>query len=642
MRDLINSTKVKEENKIKSFNGLFNSILNKLLNYFTKNQSPAKMVKKLDSMEKISVLFGREEPHEQNLTLVETLNKAKKIPSPSKELNRRIVALEYRLRKVNGGTDLKRVAPDQMEALLETAVQWVQDQHVIREYSHSTLRQMLHETGNYPLFVDILLNDKELQNEFFNWVIRDDISSSLFIEYPALQKKIVDSNLQIRVNHFKTPGLKIQFEKISDTLEQKIVTLLIEGKEVNILDTQREVQLRGNWVLTIDQILEIFNKKSHLSGNLEYTEDGIINWNVYEWGYWDNDAKKFVCVNFEEDNWWQSLPLFKTISMEDASRELGHKLDGTNWAVEACASRRYQNLNLFENHAYLKIFFPASNGLGYSALPLGKYAKTVPLTMNPLKKFSILCDMTPATISFIDENIFYTFREQTTYGFLMSREQGKQFFDTIKRDMLASKDNHLVYQIETENCAKWAQETLTSVLGEENVPNLYRTFFLDTEAKGVIGWMMKILRRAPKAWQPWLVTRFHIPLGSFKGSWIVRNGMRHWISIMTLPFWENGMIYFPAFLHHQMEKGLLLVRKIACAIRKVVRDASDVVVETKIDFSTSFEDRATYIRLMKTDPLYEICLLMTDMVTSFTKRSVNHVLRYRTTTIHSMPLCNSA
>jgi hypothetical protein len=300
---------------------------------------------------------------------------------------------------------------------------------------------------------------------------------------------------------------------------------------------------------------------------LEYTEEGVTNWNVYEWGFWDDATKEIVAVNFNEEKWWQAMPVFHKISKEDASRELGHKLDGKNWAVDACASRRYKNLNLFENHAFIKVFFPSADGLGYCSLPLGKYAKTAPVNMKSLQGFSMLCDMSQATVSCVDENIFYTFRERAKYGFLMTPAQGSKLFNIIKRDLLAAKEGHFVYQIETENCAKWVQETLVEVLGEENVPNLYKTFFLETEGSGVIGWMMKVLRRAPKSIQPWLVTRLHLPLGAFKGSWIEKEGVKSWISLMTVSFWENGMIYFPAFLNHQLSKGHLLVKKVIAVVK---------------------------------------------------------------------------
>lgn len=516
-----------------------------------KHQKLEKMIEEFDSLEKISVFFG---PGATNPPYHRMLEKINCIQTNEIEIIRRIVGLKYRLRGENGGMDPTRVTAQQMDEFIEKAESWARGQKILNSFSKTELRELLHEAGNYSEFVSILLKDSNLQDSFFAWVIRDHIDASIFIEYPALQKRIVESNLHIRVGHFKRPGLNIRQEG------SKFVTLLMEGKEVNILDGNQTVTFRGNWTLTIDEILHIFKSKTHFAGNLEYMEEGIVNWNVFEWGYWDDEQKKLIEFDFEQKDWHYQLPIFQRLSNQEASRKLGHALDGRNWGVSARASRKHLNMNLFENHAFIELFFPHPDGLGYSTLPLGKYAKSIP--SSAVESLAMLCSMAPATISFIDENIFYTFREQAQYGFTMTSEEGKRLFEMVKEDIKSGKKGHFVYQIETENCAKWVQETLVTVLGEENVPNLYKTFFLETEAEGGLGWMMKILRLFPKKWQPWLVTRFHIPLGAFKGSWIERHGMIHWVSLMTHPFWRDGIIYFPAFLHQQLKRGSIIVQKV--------------------------------------------------------------------------------
>jgi hypothetical protein len=189
------------------------------------------MTHELDSMEKNSVLFNSLASTKQSITFRNLLKKAKNFPSNSIELNRRILALEYRIGQANGGIDRERMSSEKMDLLIVTAEHWIKSESVIKQYSKSDLRQMLHETGNYAKFLDLLLQDEGLQHNFFSWVIRDRISACIFIEYPALQHKIVESNLHIRVGHFKHSGLKIQYKELNEYTKTKIVTLLVEGRE---------------------------------------------------------------------------------------------------------------------------------------------------------------------------------------------------------------------------------------------------------------------------------------------------------------------------------------------------------------------------------------------------------------------------
>ena len=103
-------------------------------------------------------------------------------------------------------------------------------------------RKTIAEAARYPVFSELLLSNQKLLDSFFLWALRDGISPTVFIEYPALQQKLSKSYLDGRLGRMGSDLLKIKkiYNDESRAFE-KIVTLPFEGKDVNILDDSKGV-----------------------------------------------------------------------------------------------------------------------------------------------------------------------------------------------------------------------------------------------------------------------------------------------------------------------------------------------------------------------------------------------------------------
>lgn len=469
-------------------------------------------------------------------------------------LKRAIVGLKYRLEGANGGLDPSPSSEGILDSLLEAAKDWKLSQP---SFSHRSLSSseilILQQACQYPEFVDILLHNPELLDRFLVWALRDRIDIRPFIEYPSLQKKINECELNGRIGRMGGKQLKIQrVHNQEDSILEKVVTLPFEGQDISILDEERFVLFRGNYALTVKEIFDIFKNKKYRAGNLEFMADGIINWNAHHWGWWDEDKQEYHKVDLSQDEWWTQLPTLEILSLQEAREKFGSHLDGRQWNLATIATRQWENLNFEGAHAYMSIAIPVGEGR-YAVYPFGKYTFHFPSSL--LKAFIRSCETTDATVAYPDENVFYTHRQKTRYSYALSEEQGRNYLELIKRDMLLSRSGNLVYQIHSDNCALWAQKKVEQIIG--NVPNLFQMPFLDSDPRGFMAFLFGSIKALPKKWQLPVTLFLHIPLGAYRGKWVWENGKRIWRSLMSHEYWNDTKLFHPALLHKQQEEGIL-------------------------------------------------------------------------------------
>jgi hypothetical protein len=398
------------------------------------------------------------------------------------------------------------------------------------------------------------------------WAIRDGISILPFIAYPRIQKKIVLSGLNGRIGRMGGGSLKIQKVRNGQHptgVLEKVLTLPFEGRQLSILDDRRIVLFRGNYALTIGEIFEAFKNKKYEPGNLEFMAEGIINWNDHFCGWWYEDAQRYQVIDLSQREWWKQLPLHEILTLKQARKKYGSYLDGRQWNCTTIATRLTSTLDPENSHAYTSVAIPLGDS-SYAVYPFGKYAFQFPSTF--LAAVKNLGETVDATVAYPDENVYYTHRQRARLSFALSEEQGKAYMESIKRDMVLSRQGNFVYQIESENCAKWTQNKIEEILGNSHVPNLFQIAYLDLEPQGFLALMFTIVKSLPARWQIPITTFLHLPLGAYKGRWIWEDGKRVWKSLTHHSFWQDTVLYHPAVLHRQQEQRIF-GRYVASGIR---------------------------------------------------------------------------
>lgn len=467
------------------------------------------------------------------------------------QLKRRYIALKYRIEEVNGGLDPIDIQEDLFNELKCKAYHWKKNQHIffIKELTEYDLEK-LRDVSRYAEFSELLLDDQELLQQFFDWIFRDKNSVRPFIEFPANQLKLVDCCLSSRIGRIGGELLHVVKEKVDDSSCQKILTLPFEGKLMSILDDQKVIKFRGNYELTLEDVFIIFKNKFARVGNFEFLAQGIVNWNDHHLGWWDADLDDFHRIDLDCLKWWEQMPIFEIISKEKAQTRYGWQLDGIHWCAAAYASRSYPTLDVDKNHAYLEVAVPLSAGR-YAIYDFGKFAYEFPTTF--FENLSIFCRNVHATIAFPDENVFYSHRQHANHSFRLSHQEGLKLMDRIKRDIIRSRGYNFVFQIESENCAKWVHETLEHALGKHRMPDLFRIPLLNTEPMGLVGQIFGLIKKLPPKMQITALTTLHLPFGASKGTWVHEDGRKVLKSLTKHHFWKTTEIYLPAVLINQKQ-----------------------------------------------------------------------------------------
>ncbi len=474
-------------------------------------------------------------------------------------LNHKLLSLKYRLEDVNGGIDTIPKQQSLVNLILKVVRDWKHSHPFEQGDSGISDRDLLQifVTSQYPEFVHLLVENKEIRNDFMLWTFRDGNLAKIFIEYPALQKKLVECQLNGRIGRVRCTDLKVKkvtrVENGKEVLE-KIVTLPFEGVERNILDGSLEITFKGNYRLTVDEIFQIFKDKKYKVGNLEYLAYGVCKWNVHKWGYWSEDKQDYELIDLAHHQWWKQLPVFEIITQDEAFERYQKRLDGKEWCVSATATRGTASLDYENTHAFCEVAIPWGDGR-YAIYDFGKFAFRFPSSF--FEGVSIFCHNLHATVAYPDENMFYSHRQQTYQAFPISVEQGYKLMEVIKVDMMKSKQLNFVYQIESDNCAKWVHHHLEAVLGKENVPDMFRMHLLDTEPIGPVGAIFGLIKKLPKFMQTPVLAFFHRPMGAARETWIFEGGRRICKSLTRHDFWKTGIVYLPALLHKKKEEGLL-------------------------------------------------------------------------------------
>lgn len=518
----------------------------------------------LDNLEKECVQFeGQQKVHfAAYLAVADALcQKLQQYVSPKcsqveGQLRYRSIALRYRLEQVNGGWNKEQeIALPLLEALQQYARAWKSQQDILVS-KNLTPRDnaQINATVQYVHFAHLILANSALRDTFFTFALRDRGNIDLFVQFPGWQDKLCVDNLQGRLGRMgETEILKVEI-CVHDGKKEKILTLLFEGQRRNILDEETVITFRGNYALTIAEILTIFKNKNIAVGNLEIMADGIVNWNVHKLGWWNADKNDYEIVPLMKRDWWHLLPIFETISKKEARARYGTHLDGRHWNAAATATRGSATLDYDQSHAYLEMAIPMRNG-HYAIYDFGKSATKLPATF--LASVAMFCHTVFATVAYPDENVFYSHRQHAQHSFALTAKQGNKLLDLIRYDLVKARAGNFVYQIESENCAKWVHENLEAICGK--LDNLFQMRLLDTEPIGVVAWIFSFIRFLPDALQLPLLTFFHFILGAYQKVWILENCKFVCKSLRYHDFWFSGLVYLPAFLHHQLHRGLIRV-----------------------------------------------------------------------------------
>lgn len=541
------------------------------------------MVKEFDRLEKIPVKFDgagdQEEMFKEHLEAAKYIkeklkkfNTSKKVKAQWRALKMRITALKYRIEEVNGGADQGAYCQEDFEELEEFLKNWKENYPLYQDtsISESELKKLAEATA-YPKFVKLLKSDKSLRNQFFRWVIRDNNSVDTFVQYPSTCKRLKTAHMSGRINR-----LLKNFKFIAKEEEGKIFRLPFQVQEegelktrnISILDETLRVNLRGNYELSIAEVMNIFQKKNEDVGNLEFVGKGIANWHTLEHGWWDPEAQDYQRIDVETENsmFWKQLPEYERLTIKDVTERYGVKnVQKGQWIAVAKSTRESLKLDIDRSHGYFEILIPDERTGEYLLYPFGKFAKEFP--KNLIDKFLFVTNTVESRIEYPDENTFYSHRQQASAPFVISHNQGLELMEMIRKDLKTAHDGNMVFQFAWENCAWWPQQRLEDLLGAKRaedegaeevgeVPNLFVEKLLKSKPKAQpLKFIFSACAILPDCVQNTVAKIIAFLLGSFRGKWVFENGNKVFKSMKNSLFKVNCEMYHPIMLHKKIQEG---------------------------------------------------------------------------------------
>lgn len=491
---------------------------------------------------------------------------------PSKSLERKWIGYKYRMSLSKKDYPESRV----LKALIGEAEAWKNTQDHVKSSRLTPFEiDKVHEIAEYTEFARFILNSRNLLKTLFNWTLLQGNDPAVFIEFPGTADKLIKSNLSLRIGRMGGKDLKIRQGRY------KYLTLPFEGRELSIMNEASIIEFSQGLTLTLGEVFKIFENKAYEGGILEYMKEGIINYSPLEMGHFSDGKVEQISVKAKR--WWEKLPLLETLSKSEVISRYGIVPHSGEWIASAASTRGSLNLDFNKTHAFLEIAIPQENG-DYRIFDFGKFAMRFPKTIFEMMK--MFCQNVKATIAYPDENVFYTFRDKAFHPFLISEQEGELLMNEIKQDIEKARNGNLVYQIESENCAKWVHNKLSAVMGNYSMPHLFYMPLLETEPTGIAKFTFKMIKTLPAALQVPVLSMLHLPLGAFQETVIEEEGELVTKSLKDHDFFEHGNVYLPALLNH---KRMELEQAIALAMERAAWNAQAAIepIEIKLVLAIS-------------------------------------------------------
>lgn len=480
---------------------------------------------------------------------VSFLNQASASKSISKKvvnnLQFKVAALKYR-----SGKELpqERANSKILSKLIEKAKEWKKDQIVYENEEELTEEQLnvLEEFARFPDSARAILKNSFMLENFFKWALLSKLSVRIFVEFPFITEKLCRSKMRMQLGAFNGEHLNLR-----ERNGKKDVTITMEGKQVSILKRHRVVSFSYGVKLTVDRIFEIFKLKNKDESFLSFFEDeGICNWDAHQLSPVDAMENAVNPIDLEKPDWYLSLPMREYLTNEEATEKFGFNCDGSQYVFTVVGARQTNKLNTFGSHSFFRLGIPDGNGGYHYTHGWGKFTKRYP--QNPLHLASFLCGPKLATLEYPDNNEKYE-RQKIERHFPMTMEKGLACVDSLRRNLVNSRNNNLGFQILVHNCTDWVAKNLRKYVSEE-AGRMFEMDFLELEPSGLMGGIVKIMRKMPKWFNDIFFFCLALVLGGKKKLKLKRkDGSRKVVSVLKTPPWKRKFQHPGVMFRRQIE-----------------------------------------------------------------------------------------
>jgi hypothetical protein len=417
------------------------------------------------------------------------------------EMKLKIISLRYRMQI----SEPERSTEDLKQNFRQLVLRWKEhDPLYVNKALDAADERKVEEFCRYPEFAQHLVNHPEQAFHQLKIGIRDNVDVRALIEFNHHVTKILyESHLTCRVGAFSQPLLKVWDG------HKKNLELIIEGRQVDILNPQLAVTFSDGFRATIQ---DIFHSYKHLnnqptSGEYEFFMDGLRRWNGHQWGPKKMGQEGYHSIDVSQPRFWEKpdFPIYDIVTKEQIERKYQIAIRDPSSSIQVLEATRLNRGIGLDGHGYTIFYIPGRDPGTYKVIPVGLYANRFPVTH--FEKASFISATTPGTIVFPDPNYTYT-RQKASIAKEISDEQ----LEMQMRRIAATRINGGWFMWTWENCCHYAKNLFLNVI--ENDPRLHsiikkRTFKVPFIECRPDQWLITLIQKGYKICQlPYLKTAY--------------------------------------------------------------------------------------------------------------------------------------
>lgn len=387
-----------------------------------------------------------------------------------KEIEERLIAYDYRYDV--GGTPPQ--SPEEVNGLceqLETVIlRYKKDISLYPNRNYDLTEkdkdQIRTAATKYPRFVKQILKNNQkggtsnqLTINFVKWAFREGCSVDVFVQFPHEREKFSACNLAKRTGAVHgTEGIKVRTLK-----DRKVVTLKINGEDVSVLDKNRQVTLPnlindgvGDYTVSIKELYEQFKGKTKAYENVEYMNDGVVNWHAGQLGSYDLNTGGYDVV--KKANWLDKMPVLIRMNREELKQHYPGQAvcENGNYGFGIRTTRTSLDYDFANCHAFVELIVPDGNDC-FKIYPIGlQTVRDFPQTA--WEKLASIADTRKGAIHYPDESFFLSQRQFHGEFFNISEDEFKLLEAFIGHSIDKVDKDNKIFQAIGNNCANFAQK----------------------------------------------------------------------------------------------------------------------------------------------------------------------------------------
>lgn len=418
---------------------------------------------------------------------ISTLGSSKKETAARHELHSRIFSLYYR-----SNQQLTISTPLQAASLLPAFRKWYN--HLYKGYNPWTFcrdpdAKLTEVQTKYPLFAQLLIENEEMQRQFFESVMRDnnpvEVVVKFYHQWLEGPKRCCLSG-RMGWGQRKYEHIRVHEEDGRVGLQSRV-----NGEWVNILDRQATVNLQN--AKTVGELFKLCAGKSSKPGPIDFhPEKGFIDADTYGWNFGGEE------IDFRSIGWEEKVPteVFTVDEVKNLlQRETVVHPNGKEYLIDgktpifAYITNEQGEMNLHKTHAFFAHFQPCEEG--YRFMANGAYPKTV--------SFLHFMQKSEGVIQSRDDSLCTNHRRFIFVPYAMEKEEYARMMGHLGEQIAASKEGKFGFEYLLKGCAGLVQDLMNVAYGEI-APQPFLTDLEDVNPGGVLGALHTIGRRVPIRW----------------------------------------------------------------------------------------------------------------------------------------------